>query len=390
VTDNRLKVWVGTDPVGSLDTSAGRYLFTYAPDCPAVRFISLTMPVRRQTYVWHELHPVFQAGLPGGAWGGLLTDRLARQGRGRPLDALLLWGAGSGRLAVTSDADSEVATPVPRDLGHCMTAADSRLDLGASAESFLGRQGLEPEPPNSALCPTLSDASYHYRPASAARPLERRVEWWCLRIARRAGVEVAGSELARDGRVLRLARTDGVPGARHGREDCAVLQGLGSPQRYASDAWRLVSAAAAFVAPVSRVAARRELFRRLALAARLGDRSVSLRHFALVYDAAESARLAPCDALCTTDLDREASAGRAPLLPGGEQSRPGGVWRRFAAHCALAQREAQAILDWQDAAVAREVPAIEQEVAGDGEGEALLTALKLVWSAAAERLRRAW
>jgi serine/threonine-protein kinase HipA len=385
-----LKVWVGTDPVGSLDASRGRYQFTYAPDCPVVRFVSLTMPVRRQTYDWHELHPVFQAGWPGGGWGGLVSDRLARQGRGGPLDALLLWGAGAGRLAVTSEGDSEVVAPVARDLGHCMAAPDSRLELGARAESFLARYGLEPEPPNSALCPAVSDASYHYRPAAAARPLERRVEWWCLRVARRAGLEVAGSELSRDGRVLRLARTDGAPGARHGREDCAVLQGLGTRQRYACDAWRLVSAAAAFVAPVSRVAIRRELFRRLALAARLGDRSVSLRHFALVYEAAESARLAPCDALCTTDLDREASAGRAPLLPGGEESGPVGVWRRFAAHCALAQREAEAILDWQDAAVARELQAIEAEVAGDGEGEALLNALRPVWAAAAERLRRAW
>jgi len=375
--------------VGSLDASGGRYLFTYDPDCPAVRFVSLTMPVRRQTYIWHELHPVFQAGVPGGAWGGRLADRLARQGRGGPLDALLLWGC-PGRLAVSAEGASEPAIATPRDLGHCMTAADSRLDLSARAESFLVRQGLEPEPANSALCPTLSDAGYHYRPASAALPLERRVEWWCLRIARRAGVEVAGCELARDGRVLRLARSDGASGARHGREDCAVLQGLGSHQRYAGDAWRLVSAAAAFVAPVSRVAIRRELFRRLALAARLGDRSVSLRHCALVYDAAESARIAPCDALCTTDLDRDASAGRAALLPGGEQSRPASVWRRFAAHCALAQREAQAILDWQDAAVARETQAIEEEIAGDGEGEALLSALKPVWAAAGERLRRAW
>jgi serine/threonine-protein kinase HipA len=390
VSARRLKVWVGTDPVGSLDASGGRHLFTYGADCPAVRFVSLTMPVRRQTYLWHELHPVFQAGLPGGAWGGLLADRLARQGRDRPLDVLLLWGTGSGRLAVTCEGDSEVAAPAPRDLGHCMTAPDSRLELCARAESFLAHQGLEPESPISALCPTLSDASFHYRPACAARPLERRVEWWCLRIARQAGVEVVGSELSRDGRVLRLARSDGAAGARHGREDCAVLQGLGSRQRYACDAWRLVSAAAAFVAPVSRVAIRRELFRRLALAARLGDRSVSLRHFALIYDAAESARLAPCEALCTTDLDREASAGRAPLLPGGDQSRPVSVWRRFAAHCALAQREAQAILDWQDAAVAREVQAIEAEVAADGEGEALLTALKAVWAAAAERLHRAW
>jgi len=391
VTDAaRLKVWVGTDSVGSLETSRARYLFSYAPDCPAVRFVSLTMPVRRESYVWHELHPVFQAGLPEGAWGGHLMARLERQGRWRPMDQLALWGAGSGRLSTSPEGATETSPPALRGLAGCMTAQDARLELAARVENFLERQGLEPEPAQVAFCPAVSDANYHYRPASPARPQERRVESWCFRVARRAGMDVPAAELARDGRVLRLARSDGAAGARHGREDLAVLQGLGSRQRYAGDAWRLVSAAAAFVAPVTRISIRRELFRRLALAARLGDRSVSLRHFALIYDTAESARLAPCEALCTSDLTPEPVAGPAPLLPGGEEFRPArGVWRRFAAHCGLAQREAQAILDWQDAAVASELQSIEGEVGADEESE-VLAAIKPVWAAAAQRLRAAW
>ena len=61
-----LDVYVGGAPAGALTQEGPGYVFAYLPDTPAERFVSLTMPVRLQSYVWPTLHPVFQMNLPEG------------------------------------------------------------------------------------------------------------------------------------------------------------------------------------------------------------------------------------------------------------------------------------------------------------------------------------
>ncbi|MGO9444756.1 MAG: HipA N-terminal domain-containing protein [Thiobacillaceae bacterium] len=61
--------------MGTVTREGSVHVFTYLPNTPADHFVSLTMPVRSQSYVWLELHPVFQMNLPE----GYLKDAIRRR-----------------------------------------------------------------------------------------------------------------------------------------------------------------------------------------------------------------------------------------------------------------------------------------------------------------------
>jgi hypothetical protein len=58
-----LAVWAGDKPAGILAREGGRdYVFAYSPEAAADAQVSLTMPVRLESWLSRELHPIFQTG----------------------------------------------------------------------------------------------------------------------------------------------------------------------------------------------------------------------------------------------------------------------------------------------------------------------------------------
>jgi serine/threonine-protein kinase HipA len=64
-----LNVWANGNPSGRLNKINGNtYSFTYLPDKPYRAAVSLTMPVRPESWLWRfGLHPIFDMNLPEGA-----------------------------------------------------------------------------------------------------------------------------------------------------------------------------------------------------------------------------------------------------------------------------------------------------------------------------------
>jgi serine/threonine-protein kinase HipA len=52
-------------PAGRLSASQAQYHFSYRHDAPEA--LSLTMPLRHESYSHAQLHPIFQMNLPEGA-----------------------------------------------------------------------------------------------------------------------------------------------------------------------------------------------------------------------------------------------------------------------------------------------------------------------------------
>jgi serine/threonine-protein kinase HipA len=349
----RLVVHVGGRRAGLLAAEpTGRHVFAYDADCPADRFVSLTMPVRLESYAWHELHPVFQVSLPEGAGLQRLSARLAKAGTVRPMDLLALVGGDLlGRVQVLPE-------------------------------------GGEPSVPGAELAAELArDADALLRTGPAEFPHVAFNRWCCLRVAKRAGFDVPAAELSPDRATLRLARFDGPRDARLGYEDFCALMGLGSAQKYEATAERMVSAATAFVAAVQRTAVRRELFRRHALACLLRSGDAHLKTFGVLYSGADDVRLAPVHELVTTSVYPEFRDDIPALVLGGRRTwtPKKGTWRRFGAHCSLADRETQSILQWLAQAMEAESAELERE-AGAGERE-FLAALVARWRAGAAELQ---
>lgn len=372
---------------------AGRHVFAYDADCPPERFVALTMPVRLESYAWHELHPVFQVGLPEGALQARLATRLAKPGGVRQFD-LLASGGGErlGRLQLRAEGQPGTLAAVTGggELAALMQADDSRAALralldapaertpGAARVSWLG---------DSPDRPVALDSQALYRTASDELPQLAFNEWCGLRIARRARFEVPDFTLSRDGRLLRIERWDGPRAARLGYEDFCALTGLGNAQKYDGTCERLVSAAAGFTPPVSRTGVRRELFRRQALAHLLRAGEAHLQSVGLLYARADDARLAPLNAALTTSV-YPALRGDAPALPIAALrtwTPKKGTWRRFGAHCALSDRETQSILQWLVQALEAEIPELEHAVPNREAGE-FLALLVQQWRAGAGAL----
>ncbi len=305
----RLDVYVARQRVGALAAERpDRYVFTYDNAAPVDRFVSLTMPVRLESYVWHELHPIFQMSLPEGDLLARLSSRLAKIGAGRPIDLLAFTGAELiGRVNVYPEGSAPEAPLDTHDFADLMTAPDTRRLFVDLVEAHLARgvSGVMPkaismskEKAGDRL--TAFDAGGIYKTGNDDFPDLALNEWFCLRVAQRAGIEVPTFELSQDRRVLRLVRFDRTPAGPLGFEDFAVLQGLGTAQKYESTYERVVKSAATFVPAGERVGTRREMFRRIVLCWMLRNGDAHLKNFGLLYSSAADARLGPLYDVVTT------------------------------------------------------------------------------------------
>lgn len=59
-----IDVYVAQQRVGRLLKADSKHIFSYHPD--AAEALSLTMPLRAESYAYQGLHPVFQMNLPEG------------------------------------------------------------------------------------------------------------------------------------------------------------------------------------------------------------------------------------------------------------------------------------------------------------------------------------
>ena len=395
----RLDVYVARQHTGVLAAERpDRYVFTYDATAPAERFVSLTMPVRLESYVWHELHPIFQMSLPEGDLLARLSSRLAKAGAGRPIDLLAFTGAELiGRLSVYPEGVSPETPFDTQSFAELMTSADTRPLFTDLVEAHLAR-GVSGVMPKAISVSnekegdrvTAFDAGGIYKTANEAFPSIALNEWFCLRVAQRAGIEVPAFELSRDRRVLRLARFDRTPAGALGFEDFAVLEGLSAAQKYGSTYERVVKTGATFVPSLARVATRRELFGRIVLCWMLRNGDAHLKNFGLLYSSATDARLAPLYDVVTTTAYASLRNDVPALTLAGRRawSLKKGTWTRFAqTHCALEPAHAAQTVERLAQSVIEELAEVERHCRDDPSIAATLGAMQAQWRVGVEDVR---
>lgn len=376
----------------------GRCVFTYDLACSPEAFVSLTMPVRTESYVWHELHPVFQMNLPEGDLLARLRARLTKVGAERPMDLLAF--TGGHQIGRVSAYPRGMVPDKPGDLpsfAAIMTAPDTTQLFVDLVEAHLNRAVSGVMPKAISLSHqkagerlTAFDAGGLYKTGREDFPDLALNEWFCLRAAKRAGIEVPMFELSRDLRVLKLTRFDQASTGTLGFEDFAVLQGLGSAEKYQSTYERLLKSAAQFISPLARVAARRELFRRIVLCWMLRNGDAHLKNFALLYSGIADVRLAPLyDVVTTTAYPNLRNDVPALSLDGRRAWRlKSGTWTRFAQqHCALTPSEASAVVEQMASALQAAARSIKRFVSKEPAAGAIAEAVITQWKVGVEDVR---
>ncbi|OGB30347.1 MAG: hypothetical protein A3F78_09485 [Burkholderiales bacterium RIFCSPLOWO2_12_FULL_61_40] len=313
-----LKVYVGQQLAGSLfkpESDPNKYHFGYDEQCPPQSAVSLSMPVAREHYTsdYKTLHPVFDMNLPEGA----LADRLRKEfSKVIPnFDALALLKIvgksqiGRLRFAMPGEGIADVPTENLTDL----LAHDGAEGL---FESLLSRyavhSGISGAMPKVMVRDIKrgGDALTHVTHRGATHivkawtdeyPRLAENEYFCMRAAMHAKLEVPNFELSKGAKFLVVERFDLKNDDYLGFEDFCVLNGKTASQKYDGSYEGITKRIKDFVSPQQVRPALESFFQALALSCALKNGDAHLKNFGVLYDNTESTvRLSPIYDLVTT------------------------------------------------------------------------------------------
>ena len=321
----KLLIKVNGQPAGHLtrgETGRGekRYVFTYLPDAGPEQSVSLTMPVRNESYVLGFLPPIFEMSQPE----GFLKDHLVnRFGKILDMDDMgLLFLTGRSRIGhVTAEpppdntdpAISAIAGVTLRQERQQAIPAREVLEAGEQGWEALferlleayavssGVGGMQPKvlagvaytAPRNEQRFTAVTPTHIVKTSNREFPYLALNEALCLEVVRHAGIEVPGYELSENGQVILIERFDlKKDGSRYAVEDGCVLQALPAGDKYNSSMEKLVDSILTFLPDKQHMEAAKTIFALTVINALVRNGDAHLKNFAVIYERAVEAALA--------------------------------------------------------------------------------------------------
>jgi serine/threonine-protein kinase HipA len=319
-----IKAWTDGAEAGMFERHGERgSTFAYLPGAAAARAVSVTMPVRLESWrMPFGLPPIFEMNLPEGALRERLRLAFAKAtGRFDEFDLLAIVGRSQiGRLRLTGDQES-LHEEVP--FQSVDEILERRRDGGLfrylleTFASFSGISGVQPkillrdekafqagEHTGKRLSQSFKGATHIVKlwepneyPQLAAN------EFFCLTVARACGLDVPPFRLAEDGAALVIDRFDlRMDGTYGGFEDFCVLNARRTEDKYSgSYETSVMKRFQQFSDPARSKDDLERLFLLIALNCALRNGDAHLKNFGVVYDDVQGgSSLAPVYDLVTT------------------------------------------------------------------------------------------
>lgn len=316
-----LKVWVEQNSVGAIAHNLrepNNYDFAYNHAIHVGQDVSLTMPHALESYAFqHELHPVFQMNLPEGRLReSLERDFCKRTQNFDDLKLLEVVGRSQiGRLRFSNDVPDIESIPLQSVTE--LIAYDGTEDLLRDLlDRFAGYSGVSGEQPKV----LIKDADVA-KPSVAQDRVTIKgathiVKWWderdypdlaaneffCMQVAKRAGLTVPHVALSENNRFLIVERFDlSTRGAYLGFEDFCVLNAFNAHEKYEGSYEKLSKRIAQFVSPECVGQSLEAFFRSLAVSCAVKNGDAHLKNFGVLYEASNKrVTLAPAYDIVTT------------------------------------------------------------------------------------------
>ncbi|MBC3365569.1 type II toxin-antitoxin system HipA family toxin [Pseudomonas sp. SWRI154] len=315
-SQDRLQVTVSETAVGVLGRGQqrGDSVFAYATGAQVEQSVSLTMPVRLESYAWESgVPPIFEMNLPEGALREELVRRFSKAVRGFD-DFTLLAIVGPHQLGRVGIGHLQIETGPPETSLADLLVHDGAEglfdDLLHTYGQYSGVSGVQPKVLVRDSAATIDRLTHrgatHLIKAfrSDEFPDLAANEFFCMRAALHAGLDVPEFELSERGKFLIVKRFDlPGPGEYLGFEDFCVLNGSPSKAKYDGSYEGAARQIKAFVSPHMLHQALESLFKIVALSAGLKNGDAHLKNFGVLYDhcgADASVRLAPAYDLVST------------------------------------------------------------------------------------------
>lgn len=325
-------VYVLGREVAALDQAGDfKSVLTYHAGVDANDFVSLTMPVRTESYVWDDqLPPVLQMNLPEGYLLQVLQEQFGPHIGASPMALLSVVGRNMvGRLQVAAPGADlnepakpvEVAALLKGDNSEAAFARlvrehatsgvsgvvpkflDAQQDASPAADPHRGRP--QPADEHSPLArhrkASLVTRRHIIKGSSARLPFVALNEHLCMQVARRV-MPTARTEVSDDGQALVVHRFDvDEHGQAHwGMEDFCSLLGLRPAAKYDTTWERIARAVRDHVPGAQRLDTCRQLATTLLLTYALRNADCHAKNLALLYTSREDVHLSPAYDMLTT------------------------------------------------------------------------------------------
>ncbi|MFU2326707.1 type II toxin-antitoxin system HipA family toxin [Pseudomonas sp. NFX98] len=333
---DRLAVSVSNSAVGILGRGQSPIatVFAYAENASEQNAVSLTMPVRLESYAWEPgVPPVFEMNLPEGALRDELTRRFSKAVRGfDEFSMLALVGPHQlGRVGISTAQDPNDRPPETSlaDLLVHDGAQGLFEDLLQTYGRYSGVSGVQPKVLIRDSASTI-DRPSHRRATHLVKtfhpeqyPELAANEYFCMRAALHSGLEVPKFELSEHGKFLIVERFDLNDKGYLGFEDFCVLNGWPSKAKYDGSYEGAAKQIKAFVSPPLLNQALESFFKIVALSSGLKNGDAHLKNFGVLYEdcgADSQISLAPAYDIITTSVYIKVDS--MALLLGGSKAWP--------------------------------------------------------------------
>ena len=371
-----------------------RSSMTYHPGVAVDDFVSLTMQVRPEPYVWDDvLHPVFQMNLPEGYLLQVLQEQFGPVIGASPMALLSVIGRNMiGRLQVAPPGAILEQPAEPVDVAGLLQGDNSEEAFAelvrrhaTSGVSGVVPKFLDGDTQQTGTGPhtkaTLLTHRHIIKGSSRRLPFVSLNEHLCMQVTRRV-MPAAQTEVSRDGQALVVHRFDvDESGVRLcGMEDFCTLLGLRPAAKYETTWERIAKAVRDHVPAENRPIVFREMATLLLLTYALRNADCHAKNLALRYTGRNDVHLAPAyDMITTTAYPDYARNPPAIAFMGRKTWDPGKHLQTFlTAIFGLPPREQTDIVDRIGTAMAEVGPqvreAMEEHPGFEGIGKRMLLA----------------
>ncbi len=298
-----------------------QFVWRYSTQNPETE-LSLTMPLRAQSYNSHMPHPIFAMNLPEGAQYDRFQQRFAKQfSKFNEMAILSLMGQDQiGRISLRQEGFKASSVSVGLSELLKSKASDGLFDFLLGQFFDRGISGVQPKVllPDADLYPTTNRETAYasnliVKTGGQDFPYLSQNEYLCMSVAKLAGLDVPEFYLSDDGHLFIMRRFDrplqnGVALAQLGFEDMAVLSGQTYDERghykYRGSYEGVVRYIRHYCSAHA-LAQGQKFFGYLALSVMLRNGDAHLKNFGLLYNHpadASSVVLAPVFDVVTTSV----------------------------------------------------------------------------------------
>lgn len=292
-------------------------VLTYHADVAEDDFVSLTMPVRTESYVWDDqLPPVLQMNLPEGYLLQVLQEQFGPHIGASPIALLSVIGRNMvGRLQVAAPGAAldepakpiEVATLLKGDNSEIAFAELVRehatSGVSGVVPKFLDTEQEDGTPLSAHKKASLITHRHIIKGSSKQLPFVALNEYLCMQVAGRV-LDAAKTEVSDDGQALVVHRFDvdksGQP--YWGMEDFCSLLGLRPAAKYDTTWERIARAVRDHVPGGQRLETYRQLAKTLLLTYALRNADCHAKNLALLYTSRADVHLSPAYDMLTTSV----------------------------------------------------------------------------------------